>query len=238
MASQNDHTHPLSDTDNKASASAGVSSPGDSSRVFQLAYRSLPGPPPNHDQKSNMPGGEQQKTDVPSSGGSGGQEVDSSAQSNAESSSAPDEQEADHSTILDRHNRAIAQILARFRNVVVAATEPLPQNGEAIMEHAALNRLTMETECAALIAEIQGLLAINREIKTLWIRGPLRQPGDGEAREAELDESAAHVTRLYDQVLAMRDAAIRRENQAKAAAGAAGGEQAKTQAGSGSGSRA
>ncbi|OTA97719.1 hypothetical protein M434DRAFT_391651 [Hypoxylon sp. CO27-5] len=125
----------------------------------------------------------------------------------------------EHSNILDRHNRAIAQILARFRNMIMAATAPIPQTGN-IIEQAALNRMTMETETAALISEVQGLLAITREIKALWIRGPLRQPGEDSSREAEIDKQAETVTRLYDQALAMRDMAIRREAAARAQGGA------------------
>ncbi|KAH9887414.1 hypothetical protein F4778DRAFT_756600 [Xylariomycetidae sp. FL2044] len=109
-------------------------------------------------------------------------------------------------SIMDRHNRAIAQILTRFRNMVLAAAAPLPQN--AVIEHAALNRMAMETESAALITEIEGLLALNREIKALWIRGPLRRPGDDHEREAEIDRKADAVARLYGQVVAMRDRAL------------------------------
>jgi hypothetical protein len=56
----------------------------------------------------------------------------------------------DYFDIPDRHNRAIAQILTRFRNMVMAATEPLPSS--AAVEHASLNSLTMETETAALVS--------------------------------------------------------------------------------------
>ncbi|KAI0180794.1 hypothetical protein GGR52DRAFT_521687 [Hypoxylon sp. FL1284] len=112
----------------------------------------------------------------------------------------------DASNILDRHNRTIAQILKRFSNVVMAATEPLPQSGN-IIEHASINRMTMETECASLITEIQALLAINREIKALWIRGPLRQAGEDEAREAAMNLQAENVAKLYDRVLMVRDSA-------------------------------
>ncbi|KAI1469285.1 uncharacterized protein F4812DRAFT_324617 [Daldinia caldariorum] len=122
---------------------------------------------------------------------------------------------ANHSMLLDRHNRAIAQILSHFRNMVMAATAPISESGN-VLELAALNRMTMETECAALISEIQGLLAITREMKALWIRGPLRQPGENDSREAELDKRAAEVVRLYDQALEMREAAVRRENAARA----------------------
>ncbi|KAI5863287.1 hypothetical protein GGS23DRAFT_597042 [Durotheca rogersii] len=132
---------------------------------------------------------------------------------------------ANHSTILDRHNRTIAQILTRFRNIMAAATEPLPRDGP-IIERAALNRLTMETETAALITEIEGLLAISREIKTLWIRGPLHPPAGAASSSSaaggpsaeDIDRTAERVTHLYDQVLAMRDAAMRKQSRAAAVA--------------------
>ncbi|KAI1495548.1 hypothetical protein F5X99DRAFT_123531 [Biscogniauxia marginata] len=109
----------------------------------------------------------------------------------------------EQNSILDRHERAIAQILTRFRNMVLAAAEPLPQS--AVIETAALNRLTMEREAAALITEVEGLLALNREIKALWIRGPLRLPGEDDSREAELDRKAELVTGLYGQIVAMKN---------------------------------
>ncbi|KAI1769894.1 hypothetical protein F4818DRAFT_456460 [Hypoxylon cercidicola] len=116
---------------------------------------------------------------------------------------------ANHLDLLDRHNRTIAQILKRFSNMVMAATEPLPQSGN-IIEHASINRMTMETECAGLIAEIQALLTLNREIKALWIRGPLHQPGEDAAREAAMDAQAENVAQLYDRVLEVRDRAVNR----------------------------
>ncbi|KAI2780191.1 hypothetical protein F4815DRAFT_445743 [Daldinia loculata] len=130
-------------------------------------------------------------------------------------SAKPQQKKANRSTLLDRHNRAIAQILSHFRNMVMAATAPISQGGN-VLELAALNRMTMETESAALISEVQGLLAINREIKALWIRGPLRQPGESDTREAELDKQAADVARLYDRAIEMREATIRQQNAAKA----------------------
>ncbi|KAI0377152.1 hypothetical protein F5Y04DRAFT_285281 [Hypomontagnella monticulosa] len=121
---------------------------------------------------------------------------------------------ADELALLDRHNRAIAQILSHFNGVVRAATEPLPKTGNVI-EHAALNRMTMETETAALISEVQGLAAINREIKSLWIRGPLRKPGEDDGREAQLDHQAKTVSDLFTQALKLRDEAIKREKELK-----------------------
>ncbi|KAI4865250.1 hypothetical protein F4820DRAFT_420794 [Hypoxylon rubiginosum] len=121
------------------------------------------------------------------------------------------------SSILDRHNRAIAQILKRFSNMVMAATEALPQTGN-IIEHASINRMMMETECAGLIAEIEALLAINREIKALWIRGPLQQPGEDAARQAAMDRQAQTVAQLSDRVRAMRDESIAKHAAASTSA--------------------
>ncbi|KAI0840419.1 hypothetical protein F5Y06DRAFT_262693 [Hypoxylon sp. FL0890] len=125
----------------------------------------------------------------------------------------------EHSSLLDRHDRAIAQILTRFRNMVEAATAPIPTTGN-ILQQAAHNRLVMETEANALISEVQGLIVIAREIKTLWARGPLRQPGQDDDREAELDRQSQTVLNLYNQAMAMRDQAIRREAAARANGGA------------------
>ena len=49
----------------------------------------------------------------------------------------------------------IAQILTRFRNMVMAATEPLPRDG-AIVETATLNSMTMETETQALVCDLSS----------------------------------------------------------------------------------
>lgn len=60
------------------------------------------------------------------------------------------------------------------------------------------------------------MLALNREIKQLWIAGPLRKPGDASEvnREKEIDEKAARVSGLYTTLLAMeREAAKKSDAQ-------------------------
>ncbi|KAI1434385.1 hypothetical protein GGR50DRAFT_662927 [Xylaria sp. CBS 124048] len=52
-------------------------------------------------------------------------------------------------SLLDRHNRTMAAILTRFRNMVIAATEPLPT--AAAIPRASLNVMTMNNEAAALV---------------------------------------------------------------------------------------
>ncbi|KAI1212154.1 uncharacterized protein F4807DRAFT_414894 [Annulohypoxylon truncatum] len=113
----------------------------------------------------------------------------------------------DSSNLLDRHNVAIAKILSCFRNIVTASTASIPEDGNTV-EHASSTSFTMQMQTAALISEIEGLLAINRELKSLWMRGPLRQPGEDDGREAVIDAQARSVAHLYDQALAMRDAAL------------------------------
>ncbi|KAI2636511.1 hypothetical protein GGS26DRAFT_549445 [Hypomontagnella submonticulosa] len=144
------------------------------------------------------------------------------------------------STLLDRHNRAIAEILKHFNGMINAATEPMPDSGN-VMEHAALNRMKMEMETASLISEVQGLLAINREIKALWIRGPLNPPGENRRREAELDKQADAVTNLFNQALAVRDNFIKAEKNTKlnaqgSSSSAAAGESSSSAAAAGAGS--
>ncbi|KAI0540836.1 hypothetical protein GGR58DRAFT_459140 [Xylaria digitata] len=104
----------------------------------------------------------------------------------------------EQNTLMDRHNKIMAAILTRFRNMVLAATEPLPT--AAAIPQASLNAMTMNNEASALIKEIENLLALNREIKKLWISGPLRKPGDADEknREKEMDQKAAQVSKLYN----------------------------------------
>ncbi|KAI1421678.1 hypothetical protein F5Y12DRAFT_718179 [Xylaria sp. FL1777] len=111
---------------------------------------------------------------------------------------------ADKPNLLDRHNKIMAAILTRFRNMVLAATEPLPTAGA--IPQASLNAMTMNNEVSALIKEVENLLALSREIKQLWIAGPLRKPGDADEkhREKELDENAAQVSKLYNTLVELQ----------------------------------
>ncbi|KAH6654663.1 hypothetical protein BKA67DRAFT_565909 [Truncatella angustata] len=117
-------------------------------------------------------------------------------------------------TLLDRHNKAMAAILRRFLNMTKAATAPIPKEGA--LDNEALNQMRMETETNALITEIQNLLVITREIKALWIKGPLRKPGEDAAQQAELDAKALRVQELYNALMAQRTEGQRRDAEARA----------------------
>ncbi|KAI1172179.1 hypothetical protein F4777DRAFT_524974 [Nemania sp. FL0916] len=99
------------------------------------------------------------------------------------------------STILDRHNKTMASILTHFRNMVLAATEPLPTS--AAIPQASLNTMTMNNEVSAMIKDVEDLLALTRELKQLWIAGPLRKPGD--ADEKNLDKEIQNrITKIAE----------------------------------------
>ncbi|KAI3343776.1 hypothetical protein F4824DRAFT_494027 [Ustulina deusta] len=136
---------------------------------------------------------------------------------------------ADLPNLLDRHNRIMAAILTRFRNMVLAATEPLP--AAAAIPQASLNAMTMNNEVSALIKEVQNLLALSREIKKLWIAGPLRKPGDADEkhREKEIDEKAAQVSKLYNILVDLESQT--RKSTAQQAPATAGEVEAKKEGG-------
>ncbi|KAI8952393.1 hypothetical protein F4801DRAFT_600025 [Xylaria longipes] len=108
------------------------------------------------------------------------------------------------SDLLDRHEKIMAAILTRFRNMVYAAGAPLP--GSVAVPQASLNLLTMQNEATALIKETENLLSLTREIKQLWIIGPLRKPGDANERkfETEMDERAAGVSKLHSTLVELQ----------------------------------
>lgn len=66
------------------------------------------------------------------------------------------------------------------------------------------------------ITEIQNLLVITREIKALWIKGPLRKPGEDAAQQADLDARAMRVQELYNTLMAQRMEGQKRDAEARA----------------------
>jgi hypothetical protein len=64
------------------------------------------------------------------------------------------------------------------------------------------------------ITEIENMLAITREIKALWIKGPIRKPGEDRKQEEELDAKAEMVQDMYNQVMALRAANAQKNAEA------------------------
>ncbi|KAK8104643.1 uncharacterized protein PG998_011676 [Apiospora kogelbergensis] len=110
-------------------------------------------------------------------------------------------------TLLDRHEKAIADILKRFMNMVVAATEPIDEGYTP--EKASLNQMQMATETAALIKAIENLLQITREIKRLWITGPLvptpQTDRENKERDAAIDAKTERICGLFNKWIEKRE---------------------------------
>ncbi|KAK7962106.1 uncharacterized protein PG986_002931 [Apiospora aurea] len=107
---------------------------------------------------------------------------------------------------LDRHEKAIADILKRFLNMVVAATEPIDEGYTP--EKASLNQMQMETETAALVKAIENLLQLTREIRRLWITSPLRSATtadrENKERDAAIDAKTERICTLINQWITKR----------------------------------
>jgi len=99
--------------------------------------------------------------------------------------------------LLDREGRIVADILERYRNVMLVATERISNRSNA--GEAAYNSMHMDMETRGLIKSTQDLLALTRQLRELWVVGPLRKPGEGE-REAEdaMDREARCVVELLN----------------------------------------
>ncbi|KAI1268382.1 hypothetical protein F5Y18DRAFT_227071 [Xylariaceae sp. FL1019] len=111
----------------------------------------------------------------------------------------------DQNTLEDRHNRIVAQLLTRFRNMIEAVSERVAES--ATISEGSQLRMRMDRECAALITEVENLLALNRELKQLWITGPLRDSNDAanQAREEHLDEGARVVMSMSNHIIALQN---------------------------------
>jgi len=99
--------------------------------------------------------------------------------------------------LLDREQSLIDALLVRFKNIVELA--PLP-NGVVTKEVAAAQAFQMEVETAALIRAAEDLLRLTRELKEMWLFGPLRGLGEGE-EEGGMEDDAKKVGEMVEALL-------------------------------------
>ncbi|KAK0127492.1 hypothetical protein ONS96_007027 [Cadophora gregata f. sp. sojae] len=102
------------------------------------------------------------------------------------------------SSLVDREERAVAALLTRFKALVTLATEPVHDG--ATKEMAAAHGLQMEVEGSALIRATEDLLQLSRELKELWLFGPLRGIRDGEG-EGQMDSDSRKAGELVEAAL-------------------------------------
>ncbi|EHL01412.1 putative Mediator of RNA polymerase II transcription subunit 22 [Glarea lozoyensis 74030] len=104
---------------------------------------------------------------------------------------------------LNREGKYTADMLTRFRNLVMLANsqKSADDNGsKASREVAASEALAMEVETRALVRAAEDLLQLTREMKELWLFGPLREIGEGEG-EGKMDEDSVKVGEMVEQIL-------------------------------------
>ncbi|KAJ5054411.1 uncharacterized protein L3040_000685 [Drepanopeziza brunnea f. sp. 'multigermtubi'] len=101
-------------------------------------------------------------------------------------------------SLIDREERAVAAVLTHFKNLVALAAEPLPEG--APREVAAAQGMQMDVEMKGLVRAAEDLLQLSRELKELWLFGPLRGLEEGE-EEGQMDEDSQKVGEMVEDML-------------------------------------
>ncbi|KAN0095309.1 Mediator complex, subunit Med22 [Hyaloscypha variabilis] len=102
------------------------------------------------------------------------------------------------SILIDRQQRGVAALLTRFKYLIDLAATPVEDG--ATKEVAAANAFRMEVESSALVRAAEDLLQLTRELKEMWLFGPLRGIGEGES-EGKMDEDAKKVGEMVEALL-------------------------------------
>ncbi|TQS35002.1 hypothetical protein Golomagni_04591 [Golovinomyces magnicellulatus] len=113
--------------------------------------------------------------------------------------------------LIDRKERLVAELLTRFKNLVILACSP--SEGGAGKEVAAAQAFHMEVESTALVWEnrdfslvfsriraTEDLHRLVRQLKEMWLFGPLKGVGEGEY-EGKIDEDSVRVGELLESLI-------------------------------------
>ncbi|KAK0639721.1 hypothetical protein B0T16DRAFT_337443 [Cercophora newfieldiana] len=98
--------------------------------------------------------------------------------------------------LLDQENKLIAEILAGFRAIIRAGTDRV--DNTASTGQAAFNTMAMEIHMNGLIKSTEDLLGLTRQLRELWVVGPLKKPGEGddEAQQVIKDDASQYFATL------------------------------------------
>ncbi|KAM0517493.1 hypothetical protein ACHAPE_005025 [Trichoderma viride] len=110
------------------------------------------------------------------------------------------------SNLMDTHNRLIADILTRYRTLMMLATVQAEQDrNNANPEAMAVTGISIKMEFDGLYTSIKEFLTLSRKIKELWIFGPLGTEDQGrKAKEEQLDQDVSRVSQLLNQMEASK----------------------------------
>jgi len=98
----------------------------------------------------------------------------------------------------ERESGTIVELLTRFKNLIDLAAKPVEEG--ATKEVAAAQAFEMECESSALVRASEDLLQLTRELKELWLFGPLRGIKEGEG-EGKMDEDSTKVGQMVEALL-------------------------------------
>ncbi|KAL7822062.1 hypothetical protein V8C26DRAFT_389819 [Trichoderma gracile] len=106
------------------------------------------------------------------------------------------------SNLMDNHNRLVADILTRYRTLMMLATVQAEQErNNANPEAMAVTGISIKMEFDGLYTSIKEFLTLSRKIKELWVFGPLGIEDDD--RKLKQDQLDQHVHRVADLLNAM-----------------------------------
>ncbi|KND86752.1 hypothetical protein TOPH_08608 [Tolypocladium ophioglossoides CBS 100239] len=101
----------------------------------------------------------------------------------------------------DSHNRLVADILTRYRTLMMLATVQAEEGdrNNATPETMAVAGISMKMEFDGLYSSIKELLTLSRRIKELWVFGPLgSDDADRKAKETQIERDVARVSGLLN----------------------------------------
>ncbi|KAK7428572.1 hypothetical protein QQZ08_004832 [Neonectria magnoliae] len=104
------------------------------------------------------------------------------------------------SNLMDTHNRLVADVLTRYRTLMMLATiQAEGERNNANPEAIAVTGISMKMEFDGLYTSIKELLALSRKVKELWVFGPLgRGDPNARAKEDQIDRDVTAVAALLD----------------------------------------
>ncbi|CEJ82106.1 hypothetical protein VHEMI02194 [[Torrubiella] hemipterigena] len=118
------------------------------------------------------------------------------------------------SNLMDTHNRLVADILTRYRSLMMLATNQAEGGrNNANPETVSVTGISMQMEFDGLNSSMKELLTLSRRIKELWVFGPLGQEDtDRKVQEDQIERDVAQVSGLLNTVDAMRMKALAEAN--------------------------
>ncbi|KAL5087152.1 hypothetical protein Trisim1_008074 [Trichoderma cf. simile WF8] len=118
------------------------------------------------------------------------------------------------SNLMDNHNRLVADILTRYRTLMMLATVQAEQDrNNANPEAMAVTGISIKMEFDGLYTSIKEFLTLSRKIKELWIFGPLgTEDSDRKEKEEQLDQDVNRVSELLNQMEASKMKSLAESN--------------------------